>query len=142
MLIAGGKPVLLVEDNKIDIANVHRAFSKCHIENALLVARTGQEAFVYLRGEQGQPRAPMPGLILLDLNMPVMGGLEFLAEIKADSSLQGIPAVVLTTSGEEADRVNAFRHGCAGYFIKPMSFSDFVEMIHLIALYWELSEQQ
>lgn len=141
MQTVAGKPILLVEDSKIDITNVRRAFAKCSVENTLLVARTGEEAFVYLRGEKGRPRAPEPGLILLDLNMPVMSGLEFLSALKEDPILKNIPVVVLTTSAEEGDRIEAFRLGCAGYFIKPMSLSDFVEMIRLIALYWNLSEQ-
>jgi len=141
MFTVSGKPILLLEDHKIDIVNVRRAFEKLQLENALLVARTGEEALVYLRGKHGQPRAPRPGLILLDLNMPVMNGLEFLAEIKADQDLQTIPVVVLTTSSEEGDRVEAFRLGCAGYFTKPMSSTDFVEILRQIALYWNLSEQ-
>jgi CheY-like chemotaxis protein len=136
-----GRPILLIEDHRVDITNVRRAFERCELTNPLLVARTGEEAFYFLRGHEGQPRAPTPGLILLDLNMPVMNGSEFLAEIRNDPRLQTIPVVVLTTSGEACDRDTAFRYGAAGYFIKPLSFADFVELIRTIALYWELSEQ-
>lgn len=141
MQTAMGKPILLIEDHKIDITNVHRAFERCSLVNPLLVARTGEEAFYFLRGHGGQPRAPTPGLILLDLNMPVMNGIEFLEEVRADPLLQTLPVIVLTTSAEACDRAAAFRLGVAGYFIKPLAFTDFVEMIRVIALYWDLSAQ-
>lgn len=140
MQLVKGKPILLVEDNKIDIVNLKRAFARCAIQNPLHVARNGEEALQLLRGP-GLRLAPLPGLIFLDLNMPLMNGLEFLAQMREDSVLCHLPTVVLTTSAEEGDRRSAFALGIAGYFIKPMSSTDFVEMIRHIATYWSLSEQ-
>ena len=136
-------PVLLVEDSKIDIKNVERAFSKNKITNPLFVTRNGEEALAYLRREPPYDNpidAPRPGIILLDINMPVMNGIEFLQTIKKSENFRDIPVVVLTTSQEERDRMESFLLGVAGYIIKPVDFPKFVEAIRVINLYWCLSE--
>jgi len=133
------RSVLLVEDNRIDIINVQRAFRKNLLPNTLNVVRNGEEALHFLRGDpfEGPKR---PDFILLDLNMPAMNGTELLAAMKADPKLRTIPVVVLSTSNEAGDRRTCFRLGAAGYFVKPLDFKELVEVIRTIALYWNLSE--
>ena len=100
-----------------------------HVEN-------GEEALSFLRN----PANLKPCLILLDLNMPIMGGIEFLQIAKKDAVLKGIPVVVLTTSGEQEDKVESFQLGVAGYMRKPVEYPSFVEMIRTIDTYWTISE--
>lgn len=132
-------PILLVEDDEVDVENVVRAFDATGITNPLTVAQNGEEALTLLKGNvAGAGRRP--GLILLDINMPVMNGFEFLAVIKQDPLLRAIPVVVLTTSQEESDRYRSFQLSVAGYMIKPVEFSDFVDVVRTIDRYWSLSE--
>jgi CheY-like chemotaxis protein len=138
-----GAPVLLVEDDEVDIMTVRRAFSRGGVANPLHVARNGEEALAFLRNLPpfGDPAAhPMPGIILLDINMPIMSGTEFLRELKADPALRAIPVIVLTTSVEERDRMESFRLGVAGYIVKPVGFDEFVRAITVIRDYWYLNE--
>jgi CheY-like chemotaxis protein len=133
--------ILLVEDDEVDVLNVKRAFKKNNITNPLYVAENGLEALEMLRGSDGQaPIVPNNRrLILLDLNMPRMSGLEFLQAVRADPQLKAIPVVVLTTSEEERDRVEAHNLNAAGYLLKPVKFSDFVELMAVLNQYWTLS---
>jgi CheY-like chemotaxis protein len=133
--------ILLVEDDEVDVMNVKRAFSKHAITNPLYVASNGLEALAMLR-QDGQPPAVPNGrrLILLDLNMPKMGGIEFLQALRADPDLALTPVVVLTTSNQDRDRVEAYRLSVAGYLVKPVTFSDFSEMVVALNSYWTLSE--
>jgi CheY-like chemotaxis protein len=136
-------PILLVEDDQVDVMTVERAFKKSKILNPLYVASNGEEALAYLRhaGAYKDPESsPRPGIILLDLNMPVMNGVEFLKAVKADGDLRRIPVIVLTTSREEEDRLQSFDLSVAGYIIKPVEFDKFVESVRLVDLYWTLSE--
>lgn len=136
-------PILLVEDDQVDVMTVQRAFKKNKIINPLSVCSNGEEALKYLRHEGGYSspdKSPRPGIILLDLNMPVMNGIEFLKVVKSDEDLKRIPVIVLTTSKEEEDRVESFKLSVAGYIIKPVEFEKFVEAVRLIELYWTLSE--
>lgn len=136
-------PILLVEDDQVDVMTVQRAFSKNRITNPLFVCSNGEEALKFLRheGAYSDPEKSLrPGIILLDLNMPVMNGIEFLEAVKADDDLKCIPVIVLTTSREEEDRVSSFKLSVAGYIIKPVQFEKFVETVRLIDLYWTLSE--
>jgi CheY-like chemotaxis protein len=130
------KPVLLVEDDSIDAMTVRRAFKDLKLNNALTHCINGEEAVNYLRG----PDVEIPCIILLDLNMPRMNGIEFLKVIKQDDSLKSIPVIVLTTSNEECDVVESFRLCVAGYIVKPVDYKKFVEAIRTIDLYWTLSE--
>jgi CheY-like chemotaxis protein len=134
--------ILLVEDDEVDIMTVQRAFKKGNIANPLYLASNGLEALSLLRGNPGQPSLipPERRLILLDLNMPKMNGLEFLHELRADPTIRHIPVVVLTTSNEERDRVDAYNFNVAGYILKPVTFSVFVELMITLDKYWALCE--
>jgi CheY-like chemotaxis protein len=127
--------ILLVEDDEIDIKSVKRAFEKLRITNPLDIARNGEEALKYLKDNK-----TLPGIILLDLRMPRMDGIEFLKVMKKDQSLKIIPVVVLTTSKEQEDKIESFNLGIAGYMMKPVNYMDFVEVIRTIKMYWTLSE--
>lgn len=131
--------ILLVDDDEVDVMNVQRAFKKNNITNPLFVAHDGIEALQILRN--GSPVFPSQRrLILLDLNMPKMGGIEFLRELRADASLRHIPVVVLTTSNEDNDKVEAYHLNVAGYILKPVTFSKFVESMVALNKYWTLCE--
>ena len=132
------KPVLLAEDDSIDAMTVRRAFRDLKLSNTLIHRINGEEALEYLRS----PDAEIPCVILLDLNMPRMNGIEFLKVIKQDDKLKKIPVIVLTTSNEECDVVESFRLCVAGYIVKPVDYKKFVEAIRTIDLYWTLSELQ
>ena len=134
-------PVLLVEDDAVDVGNVQRAFAKNGIGSPVYVVRNGEEAIAFLRGRTGSPHlARRPGLILLDLNMPMMDGFEFLAHIKHDEDLRKIPVVVLTSSHRCEDRVRSFELGAAGYILKPNDSHAYVKLIETLDAYWTLSE--
>src|SRR4030065_440531 len=109
------KSIMLVEDDQVDAMTVRRALKELHVMNPLQHVENGEEALNFLRN----PANPRPCLILLDLNMPIMGGIEFLQIAKHDESLKGIPVVVLTTSEEQEDKVESFQLGVAGYMRKP-----------------------
>lgn len=132
---------LLVDDDEVDVMSVKRAFKKNNITSPLYVAENGIEALAMLRGNEmpklllGQRR-----LILLDLNMPKMGGIEFLRELRADPNLRPLPAIVLTTSNEDKDKVEAYNLNVAGYIIKPVTFTKFVEAMATLNKYWTLNE--
>lgn len=131
--------ILLVEDDAVDVMNVQRAFRKCNIVSPLYVAENGLEAISMLRGTP--PRvSPQRLLILLDLNMPAMNGIEFLKELRADPDLSSIPVVMLTTSSQMEDKEAAYRFHVAGYLLKPVGFSDFVELMNVMNRYWMQSE--
>ena len=127
---------MLVEDDEVDAMTVRRALKELHVGNPLVQAENGEEALAYLR----QPGQVMPCIILLDLNMPVMGGIEFLQVAKQDAALKRIPVVVLTTSEEQQDKVASFDLGVAGYIRKPVDYQQFVEAVRKIDAYWTLSE--
>jgi CheY-like chemotaxis protein len=129
--------ILLVEDDEVDVMNVRRAFQKNNIRNPLWVAGNGVEGLEMLRGEE-IPRDRR--LVLLDLNLPRMNGIEFLRELRADPALRLTPVVVLTTSDDERDRVNAYGLNVAGYILKPVTFSSFVEAMATLNKYWTLVE--
>ena len=129
------KPILLVEDDKVDTMSIKRALDEIKVTNWLDIAGNGEEALLFLRN----PENKKPCVILLDLNMPKMNGIEFLKIAKKDKRLRRIPVVVLTTSEEEQDRVNSFDLGVAGYMIKPVGYQKFVEVIKTMDLYWTLS---
>ena len=130
------KSILLVEDDVVDVMTVKRALKEIKITNPLIVAGNGEEALEYLIDGKNEK----PGIILLDLNMPKMNGIEFLKIAKKDEALRSVPVVVLTTSQEEQDKVDSFDLGVAGYMIKPVDYQQFVEVIRTIDLYWTLSE--
>ena len=130
------KPILLVEDDDVDAMTAKRALSDLRITNPLVHTVNGEQALRYLRDENNKK----PCLILLDLNMPKMNGIEFLKTVKVDDGLRQIPVVVLTTSRNEKDIVESFELSAAGYVVKPADYKKFVEAIRAINLYWALSE--
>ena len=130
------KPILLVEDDRVDAMTVKRALKDLNITNPLVHTLNGEEALNHLKAESNSN----PCIILLDLNMPKMNGIEFLKVIKADNELKKIPVVVITTSHEEQDIVESFRLCVAGYISKSTDYKKFVEAIRTVNLYWTLSE--
>ena len=130
------KTVLLVEDDAIDAMTVQRAFKDLKLTNALDHVTNGEEALDYLRNTSPE----LPCVILLDLNMPRMNGVEFLRVAKADPDLKRIPVVVLTTSTEDSDVIDSYKLCVAGYIVKPVDYKKFVEAIRTIDLYWTISE--
>jgi CheY-like chemotaxis protein len=130
------KPVLLVEDDTIDALTVKRAFQDLRVTCPLVHRLNGEDALGYLM-EAGHE---LPCVILLDLNMPKMNGIEFLRIIKMDPFLKTLPIVVLTTSGEERDIVETFKLSVAGYIVKPVDYAKFVAAVRTVDLYWTLSE--
>lgn len=129
--------VLLVEDDEVDVMNVRRAFKKGNITNPLFVAGNGLEALEQLRSD-AIPKSRR--LVLLDLNMPKMNGIEFLRALRADSELRVTPVVVLTTSDAERDKVEAYNLHVAGYLLKPVTFASFCETMASLNRYWTLVE--
>jgi CheY-like chemotaxis protein len=131
-----------VEDDEVDVMNVLRAFKKINITNPVYVATNGIEALSMLRSSNGEPpQVPtVRRLILLDLNMPKMGGIEFLVELRSDPQLKPTPVVVMTTSNQDQDRVEAYNLNVAGYILKPITFTNFVELMATLNNYWTLCE--
>jgi CheY-like chemotaxis protein len=129
--------ILLVEDDQVDVMNVRRAFDRNRITNPLYVAGDGIEGLEMLRnGKVPRDRR----MILLDLNMPRMNGIEFLRELRADPHLLNTPVVVLTTSNDDRDKIDAYNLNVAGYLLKPVTFIHFVEVMAALNKYWTLVE--
>ena len=131
--MSDGPPVhfLLVEDDQVDVRTIERGFLACRLANPLTVARDGMEALDYLRGENGKPRLPRPYVILLDLNMPRMNGIEFLEVLRADPDLKSSVVFVLTTSDDDRDVLSAYEHFVAGYMLKSEAGENFMKVIEL-----------
>lgn len=129
------RPVLLVEDDMVDAMTVTRSFKDLGITNEIVHRVNGVEAFDYLQNVKGKPC-----LILLDLNMPKMNGIEFLDLVKSTKVLQRIPVVVLTTSNDQKDKVESYKLGVAGYMLKPVDYQRFVRVMKEIDMYWTLSQ--
>ena len=130
------KPIMIVEDDKVDVMTIQRALKEIKVTNHLDTAGNGEEALQLLRDAKHEK----PCVILLDLNMPKMNGVEFLKVAKQDLRLKTIPVVVLTTSKEERDKVESFSLGIAGYMLKPVDYKQFVEVMKTIDMYWTLSQ--
>ena len=127
-------PILLVEDNPMDLDLTLRAFSKQKLSNHVIVARDGEEALAHIpRWEAGEP---LPAVILLDINLPKISGLEVLRQLKAHPRFRRIPVVVLTSSREDKDLKTAYDLGVNSYIEKPVNFSKFMEVAEQIELYW------
>lgn len=128
--------VLLIENDTVDIMTVKRAMRDLKISNPLKVAHNGEQALELLH----QDLSNLPALILLDLNMPRMNGLEFLEIAKREEKLRAIPVIVFTTSNEQSDRTRAFEYSIAGYMVKPVDYERFLHMLRTVFDYWYLSE--
>ena len=129
--------IVLVDDDEVDVMTVKRAFAKANITNPIFVATNGLEALELLRSHRVPPTRR---LVLLDLNMPKMNGIEFLRELRRDPALAATTVVVLTTSNEDRDRVEAYRLNVAGYLLKPVTFHTFAEVMAALDKYWTLQE--
>lgn len=130
--------ILLIDDDDVDVMSVERAFSKLYIKNPIIRAINGVEALELLRGTSEKDPISHPVLILLDINMPVMNGIEFLEVIREDQRLKYIPIVVLSSSDEERDIVSAYNFNVAGYIVKPVEPEQFKEAIRIMDSYWML----
>lgn len=130
------KVVLLAEDDMIDPQTIKRAFKDLRITNPLVITSNGEEALTYLRNVVN----PKPCVVLLDIKMPKMDGLEFLRVMKLDENLKMIPVVVFTSSNEERDKIASFSLSVAGYIVKPADYKKFIEVMRTIDIYWTLSE--
>ncbi len=136
-----GKAILLVEDNPDDEALTLRALRKNNIGNEVVVAHDGVEALDYLFGSgahRGRDITDLPQVVLLDLKLPRIDGLEVLRRVRADERTRLLPVVVLTSSKEDQDVVNSYRFGCNSYVRKPVNFDEFVEAARQLGLYWLL----
>jgi CheY-like chemotaxis protein len=133
------KTILLVEDNPMDVDLTLRAFKRRRVTNTVHVARDGEEALAWLpRWEAGEPT---PAVILLDLKLPRVDGLEVLRQLKSHPTLRSIPVVVLTTSAEHADVRTAYQLGANSYIVKPVEFEKFMDISEQIDVYWTLINQ-
>jgi hypothetical protein len=133
-------PILLVEDNPADVELTLRAFKRRKLSNPIAVIRDGEEAldYVHRRGRFAED-APIPGVILLDLRLPKVDGLEVLREVKRHPVYRNIPVVVLTTSAEDRDIKKSYELGAASYIVKPVEFEKFLQVVERIDLYWMLT---
>lgn len=130
------KPILLLEDDTVDVMTVKRAIIDLNIVNKLYVGSNGEEGLEILRDE----KVEKPCIIFLDINMPKMNGIEFLRKLRTDEALKHIPVIMMTTSKEEQDKLETFKLGIAGYMLKPVDYIKFVEIVKTIDFYWTLSE--
>lgn len=136
-----GDIILLVEDNRDDVLLTKRALEKANIANQVDIANDGLEALDYLRGEgkySDRDTSKQPVVILLDLKMPRMGGLEFLKTIRSSDEFKLLPAVILTSSREEQDIIESYNLGANSYIQKPVDFDQFVKAVQTLGLYWLL----
>jgi CheY-like chemotaxis protein len=129
--------ILVVDDDDVDVMNIRRAFKKANITNPVWVASNGVEALAMLRDGTVPTRNR---LVLLDLNMPQMNGIEFLREVRRDPELALLSVVVLTTSNEDRDKVEAYKLNVAGYLVKPVTLVNFVDVMVTLNKYWTLVE--
>ena len=128
--------ILVVEDDEIDVESLKRLFNKRDIKNPVFYASNGIEALEIMRGENNHAKVPKPYIVLLDINMPMMNGIEFLKEIRGDEHLKDTVVFVLTTSPRDEDKATTYKLNVAGYFLKK----DIKELVNLLSLYWELNE--
>jgi CheY-like chemotaxis protein len=132
--------ILLVDDDKVDVMAVKRSFRELKIANPVVEAHNGIEALDRLRGQNGYEKVPSPCLVLLDLNMPRMGGVEFLDKLRRDEALRSTLVFVITTSGAEEDRARAYNMNVAGYVLKHRPGQSFLEAISMLEHYWRVIE--
>lgn len=127
--------VLLVEDNLIEIMKMNRTISLLKLNHTIYETKNGEEALKFLENKES-----IPDIILLDLNMPKISGLEFLKIIKADDNLKHIPTIILTTSSNHKDLLDCYKTGMSGYVLKPLKYEDYVKKIETVLAYWSVNE--
>jgi len=134
------KQILLAEDNVNDVELTLSALQECHLANSVEVVRDGAEAldYLYQRGPFADAKKALPGVVLLDLKMPRIDGLEVLRQIKSDPVLKRIPVVMLTSSREEKDLVQSYDLGVNAFVVKPVDFTQFVEAIRALGVFWAI----
>lgn len=132
--------LLLVEDDVVDVETVRRGLRKLRIANPLVLAKDGVEALAILRGTDGYERVERPVIILLDINLPRMSGLEFLEAVRADPKLRSLVVFVLTTSNDDQDRLRAYESNVAGYILKEKAGESFLSALDLVDHYWRVVE--
>lgn len=132
------KPILLVEDNPKDLELTLVALEKTHLANEVIIARDGEEALDYLLGGGGNPNRPKqnPAVVLLDLKLPKIDGLQVLQAIRSDNDLRRVPVVILTSSREEQDLVRSYELGVNAYVVKPVGFQEFIQAIQELGVFW------
>jgi len=126
------KPILLAEDDYVDVMTVQRAFKKLNVLNELVVANNGEEVIRYLDNS----KMPLPCLIILDINMPKMNGHECLKKLKQQSVYKNIPVFILSSSKEQQDVDSSFSGGISGYILKPIEFNEFLSSIKVLNSHW------
>ena len=127
--------ILLIEDDQIEVMKLQRTISKLGLKHTIIEAKNGEDALEILQSEQ-----KLPDIILLDLNMPRMNGIEFLAILKNDSQLRYLPTIILTTSENRADLLKCYEAGIAGYVIKPLRYEDYESKMKKVMDYWEVNQ--
>ena len=130
--------ILIAEDNEDDILLIREAFEEVNMVNRIAVVRDGEEALAYLRGEGPFRDSPLPGMVLLDINMPKKTGLEVLTDIKAEPRFRALPSVMLTVSEREEDIIRSFEQGACSYIRKPVTFTRFITVVKEFEMYWTL----
>ncbi|MFC4269373.1 response regulator [Polaribacter marinivivus] len=127
--------ILLVEDNLIEIMKMKRTISLLKLNHTINEAKNGEDALEFLKD-----RSKIPDIILLDLNMPKINGIEFLKIIKANDDLKHIPTIILTTSSNQKDILECYKTGMSGYVLKPLKYEDYVKKIETVLSYWSINE--
>ena len=132
------KPILLVEDNPKDLELTLIALGKSNLANEVVTVRDGEECldYLYMRGAFANRPKGHPAVVLLDLKLPKVDGLQVLEEIKKDKSLQGVPVVMLTTSREEQDLIRSYKLGVNAYVVKPVGFKEFMQAVQELGVFW------
>ena len=135
--------ILMAEDNEHDIIATRRSWQRYNIKNPLYIVNDGEECldFMYRRGKYSAPgSAPRPSVLLLDINMPKINGLQLLEKIREDEQFKHLPVVILTTSNSDEDKLRSYELGVNAYIVKPVEFTNFAEAMNKINLFWELVE--
>lgn len=134
------RPILLVEDNPKDLELTIAALEKCHLANEIVVARDGAEAldYLYRRGAYAERHVGDPAVVLLDLKLPKVDGLEVLETVKGDPEMRSFPVVMLTSSREESDLVRSYQLGVNAFVVKPVDFGEFFEAIRDLGVFWAI----
>ena len=127
--------ILLIEDDNIEIMKLQRTIAKLSLQHNIIEAKNGEQALEILKAAN-----PLPDIILLDLNMPRMGGIEFLSILKEDEILKYLPTIILTTSENRVDLLECYKIGIAGYIIKPLKYDDYQDKLGKVLAYWDVNE--